>query len=137
MIRAKLLSIAPLFVAIPTMMCMTQVTIAQTIPSMPIEINPYTQGVAFSHLMFYLNATDNHVHFKGLVQNTLPVSVDSLSISLGFEDKATSTSVHSASWLTPFGSPPINSKQTVAFDMDTGYTKAQLNQFQYLKAMIT
>jgi hypothetical protein len=119
------------------MMGMTQVTTAQTIPSMPIEINPYTQGVAFSHLMFYLNTTDNHVHFKGLIQNTLPVSADSLSISLGFEDKATSTSVHSASWLTPFGSPPINSKQTVAFDMDTGYTKAQLNQFQYLKAMIT
>lgn len=137
MIDGKLLSIAPLLVTVVTMMGMGQLAIAQTIPSIPIEVNPATTGVTYNNMGFYFNTTDSHYHLKGLVQNTLHVTVDSLSIVLTFEDKSTGNPAHSAYWSTPIGSAPINPSQRVAFDIDTGYTQAQVNQFQYLKAMIT
>jgi hypothetical protein len=56
---------------------------------MSIQINPLDRGAAFSNLTFYLNGKDSHYHLKGLFQNTLPVAVQTKSIGLSFEDKAT------------------------------------------------
>jgi len=53
--------------AVIGLMLVTNHTMAQTAPTprVPIEIAPYTHGVAFSNMTFYLNATDSHYHWKG------------------------------------------------------------------------
>lgn len=114
---------------------MNKVTMAQAIPSIPIEINPFTHGIAVSKTTLYLNATDSHYHLKGLVQNILQVTVDSISLYTTFQERSTGTQVHTVP--TIFINGPIKPNQTVGFDIDTGYTASQVGELQHLKAMIT
>jgi hypothetical protein len=111
----------------------TNHSMAQTAPTMPIEINPYTKDMAFANLMFYLNSTDNHYHLKGLVKNILPESRDSMSIMINFQDQSTGTSLHTVF----YHHGPIDSNAITAFDVDTGYNTTQAYQFRYMKAQIT
>jgi hypothetical protein len=103
--------------------------------TMPIEFNPFSHGMAFSNLTFYMNNSDGHYHIKGWAQNTLPKTRSGyIGMTILFEDKATGTSVKSAFGLI---NGPIDPKTTIPFDIDTGYTQGQSGQFQYLKVQIT
>ena len=112
-------------------------SMAQTIP-IQIEINPDSNDVAFANISFYLNATDHHYHLKGLVKNILPENTDIIIVSVSFSDRATGSSLHSASddidrSLTGGIAPNV----ILPFDIDTGYNASQAYQFQYMKALIT
>ena len=48
--------------------------------------------MAFANFMFYLNATDNHYHSKGLIETILPESRNSMSIMIDIQDLSTGTS---------------------------------------------
>jgi len=61
--------------------------------------------------------------------------VDSIDVLLSFKDKATNIAAHDAT--SKFMTGPFNPNEAIRFDVDTGYTKAQENQFQYLKGIIT
>jgi hypothetical protein len=111
--------------------------IAQAIP-LPMEINPNDNDVSFANISFYLNATDHHYHLKGLVKNILPENTDMIIVSVSFSDRATGSSLHSASdTIDRSSTGGIAPNAILPFDIDTGYNATQTYQFQYMSALIT
>ena len=106
---------------------------ARTAPTIPTELSNGVTAVAYSNMTFYLNSTNSHYHLKGLIKDILPESRGFISVMIDFRNQSTVTSVHSILY-TLHGL--IDSNTTVPFDIDTGYTQAQQNRFQYLKALI-
>lgn len=83
-----------------------------------------------------MNASDGHYHLKGLAKNTLPETrSNSIFMSIDLRDRATDTTVKSLSGT--YINEPIDPGQSAPFDIDTGYTAAQGNQFHFMKLVIT
>jgi len=97
----------------------------QTMPT--IQIIP-AHGVAFSNMKLYLNSTDGNYHLKGFVKNTLQVSVDDIDIMLHFDEKVTNTTVHEPPHIL---TRSVSPNETIRFDADTRYTKAQEINFNF------
>jgi hypothetical protein len=103
--------------------------------SVPVETNPYSPGLDFTSVTFYLNMSDGHYHLKGLAKNTLPETrSNSIFLTIDLKDKSTDTTVKTLSGNI---NEPIDPGQTAPFDIDTGYTARQGNQLQFMKVMIT
>lgn len=101
----------------------------------PIEINPEVKGVAVSNMTLFLNHTDGHYHLKGLVKNVSHLSVGYTDVQLSFQDKQ-SRVIENESKSDFFVVGPIDPTETRPFDISTGITAGQDNQFQHLKAVI-
>jgi hypothetical protein len=84
---------------------------------------------------FYLNNTDGHYHLKGIIQNISHVTISHITMSVSFYDKM---AVLAGNVRLVMGSAidNINPGDMPHFDIDTGSTAKQANQFQYLLAMI-
>jgi len=101
----------------------------------PIEINPAVKGVAVSNMTFFLNHTDDHYHLKGLVKNISHLSVGYIDVQLSFQDKQSGV-IENESKSDFFVVGPIEPTVTRPFDITTGITAGQGNQFQHLKAVV-
>src|SRR5205807_2039420 len=99
---------------------------SQSIISVPVETNQFSQGLEFNNVVVYLNSSDGHYHLKGLAKNTLPETrSNSIFMTINIQDKSTGTTVKT---LNGNINAPIDLGQVVPFDVDTGFTAAQGNQ---------
>lgn len=101
----------------------------------PIEINPAVKGVAVSNMTLLLNHTDGHYHLKGVVKNISHLSVGYIDVQLSFQDKQSGV-IENDSKSDFFVVGPINPTVTRPFDITTGITAGQDNQFRHLKAVV-
>lgn len=101
----------------------------------PVETNQFSHGLDFSSVIVYMNTSDGHYHLKGLAKNTLPETrSNTIYMTIDFKDKSTDTTVKTLSHNID---GPIDPGKTTPFDVDTGYTAEQGNQFEFMKVEIT
>ena len=86
-------------------------------------------------MTFLLNHTDGHYHLKGVVKSISHLSVGYIDVQLSFQDKQSGV-IENDSKSDFFVVGPINPTVTRPFDITTGITAGQDNQFQHLKAVI-
>jgi hypothetical protein len=112
----------------------TTMTTPKGIP-IAIELNPIG-NFAVSNLVFYSNSTDKAVHLKGLLKSILHETISGSNvITLTFRDKSTSTVLKPD--IYTFIDKPIASGATIPFDINTGYSPKNANQFPFIKALLT
>jgi hypothetical protein len=113
----------------------TTMTMPHSGIAIPIELNP-TGDFAASNMVFYINTTDGALHLKGLLKNILheTISTDTL-ITLTFRDRSTDTVLKAD--INTFIHKEIGPGATIPFNIDTGYSAKQANEFQFIKALLT
>jgi hypothetical protein len=100
-------------------------------PPMPIDVELKNANVIFRSALWYLNATDDHFHVKGLVENTVPRAA-SVVVALNFHDNATGTTLATGG-IFSYGPPSgIAANVTIPFDINTGYNASSTNEFKTL-----
>jgi hypothetical protein len=111
----------------PTFVYATSSTIPLTINIR--HTNPNLLQMRVNSAEIYLNTTDSHYHVRGTVTNMLHETKDISTVTGLFTNKST------GSLLSSFGPiiTNIGPGQTVGYDVDTGYTSAQLAQFKSMK----
>ena len=111
----------------PTFVYATSSTIPLTINIR--HTNPNLLPMRVNSAEIYLNTTDSHYHVRGTVTNMLHETKDISTVTGLFTNKST------GSLLSSFGPiiTNIGPGQTVGYDVDTGYTSAQLAQFKSMK----
>lgn len=82
-----------------------------------------------SNAYMYLNATDEHYHVTGIIKNIVDETIDDTSVFGTFSDKATNTLLKR---IGPITLKSLDPGQSTTFDIDTGYTSKQADQFQQL-----
>lgn len=111
----------------PTFVYATSSTIPLTINIR--HTNPNLLPMKVNSAEIYLNTTDSHYHVRGTVTNMLHETKDISTVTGLFTNKST------GSLLSSFGPiiTNIGPGKTVGYDVDTGYTSAQLAQFKSMK----
>jgi hypothetical protein len=111
----------------PTFVYATSSTIPLTINIR--HTNPNLLQMRVNSAEIYLNTTDSHYQVRGTVTNMLHETKDISTVTGLFTNKST------GSLLSSFGPiiTNIGPGQTVGYDVDTGYTSAQLAQFKSMK----
>jgi hypothetical protein len=93
------------------------------------DTNPNLLPMRVNAAEIYLNTTDSHYHVRGTVTNMLHETKDISTVTGQFTNKST------GSLLSAFGPiiTHIGPGKTVGYDVDTGYTRAQLAEFPSMK----
>jgi hypothetical protein len=95
------------------------------------DANPNLLPIRVNSAEIYLNTTDSHYHVRGTVTNMLHETKDISSVNGLFTNKSTGSLLGSAMQgpiITHLGPG-----KTIGYDIDTGYTSAQLAQFKSMK----
>ena len=92
--------------------------------------NPNLTSLKVNSAEIYLNTTDSHYHVRGTVTNMLHETKDISTVTGVFTNKSTGHLLSSV-----FGpiTTPIGPGKSVGYDVDTGYTRAQLAEFPSMK----
>ena len=100
-----------------------------------IELNAIG-SFAVSNLIFYSNSTDKAVHLKGLLKSILHETISgSSTIALTFRDKSTDTVLKPDVYT--FIDKPVATGAIIPFDINTGYSPKNANQFPFIRALLT
>jgi hypothetical protein len=93
------------------------------------DVTPNLLPIRVNSAEIYLNMTDSHYHVRGTVTNMLHETKEISSVTGQFTNKST------GHLLTAFGPiiTHIGPRKTVGYNVDTGYTPAQLSQFKSMK----
>ena len=111
----------------PTLVYATSANIPLTINIH--DVTPNLLPIRVNSAEIYLNMTDSHYHVRGTITNMLHEIKEISSVTGAFTNKSTGT------LLTAFGPiiTHIGPRKTIGYDVDTGYTPAQLPQFKCMK----
>jgi hypothetical protein len=82
-----------------------------------------------SNAYMYLNTTDGHYHVTGTIKNTIDETIDDTSVFVTFFDRTNNTLLKH---IGPITLESLDPEQSTTFDIDTGYTSKQANQFPYM-----
>lgn len=111
------------------------VPLVSAIPAMSITMatDPQSQNfILVGKPLLYVNGTDYHI--KGTVKSVSNYTLPSVLVSVDFRDNKTGMFVNSANNLN---GTRISPNQTLNFDINTNYTKAQGDkEFRYFNATI-
>lgn len=115
-------------VLFPTLVYATSANVPLTINIH--DTNPNSLPIRVNSAEIYLNTTDSHYHVRGTVTNMQHETKDISTVTGLFTNKST------GSLLGNEVAPVIlhlDPGKTVGYDIDTGYTSAQVSQFKSMK----
>ena len=106
----------------------------QSVNALPSKVNILINTTSFivppsthiSNAYMYLNTTDGHYHVTAIIKNIVDETIDDTSVFGTFYDKATNTLLKSTG---PITLKSLDPGQSTTFDMDTGYTPKQADEF--------
>jgi len=79
-----------------------------------------------SNAYMYLNTTDGDYHVTGIIKNIIDETIDDTSVFVTFFDRTNNTLLKH---IGPITLESLDPEQSTTFDIDTGYTSKQANQF--------
>jgi hypothetical protein len=94
------------------------------------DVTPNLLPIKVNSAEIYLNTTDSHYHVRGTITNMLHESKDISTVTGLFTNKSTGSLLNNT--IAPIITH-LDSGKTIGYDIDTGYTPAQLAQFKSMK----
>jgi len=82
-----------------------------------------------SNAYMYLNTTDGRYHVTGTIKNIIDETIDDTSVFVTFFDRTNNTLLKH---IGPITLESLDPEQSTTFDIDTGYTSKQTNQFPHM-----
>jgi hypothetical protein len=94
------------------------------------DVTPNLLPIKVNSAEIYLNTTDSHYHVRGTITNMLHESKDMSTVTGLFTNKSTGSLLNNT--IAPIITH-LDPGKTIGYDIDTGYTPAQLAQFKSIK----